>query len=290
MIFTPYTDLGTKQYTIVGLSTGGAMLAAGGLAAGGSLLGGLLGSKGTAPSVMEDTSYNQMVQNGQSGNFNDLANTNSTYLADMFSQLGTGQAPSYYQNYANNAQNYQRNLLNQQTYGTPGNRGNFGGGYMNGQLQAGGPSAMSQAQNMAAIYGLNPQQGIDQMSKVNSQFQWANQALDQYFAGQGLNTIQKTADSLPGWATGQQNSLSTAFDPKFSNMIPAVAGTNPLAGFSSGMGSLAGMYAGMNNGGGYGGGTSSMPGGSMYTPMISPGGQSGQMAGMMASVGGGSPV
>ncbi len=281
MIFTPYTDLGTKQYTIVGLSTGGAMLAAGGLAAGGSLLGGLFGSKGTAPSIMEDTSYNQMMQNGQSGNFNDLANTNSTYLADMFSQLGTGQAPSYYQNYQNQAMPYQQRLLQQQMFGTPGNRG---------QNLQNGPSAMGQAQNMAAMYGLNPQQGIDQMSKVNQQYQNSMSAIDQYFAGQGLNTIQNTAKELPGWATGQQNSLSTAFDPKFSSMIPGVAGTNPLAGFSSGMGSLAGMYAGMNNGGGYGGGTSSMPGGSMYTPMISPGGQSGQMAGMMASVGGGSPV
>ena len=235
MIFTPYTDLGTKQYTIVGLSTGGAMLAAGGLAAGGSLLGGLLGSKGTAPSVMEDTSYNQMVQNGQSGNFNDLANTNSTYLADMFSQLGTGQAPSYYQSYQNQALPYQQRLLQQQMFGTPGNRG---------QNLQGGPSAMGQAQNMAAMYGLNPQQGIDQMSKVNQQYQNSMSAIDQYFAGQGLNTIQKTADSLPGWATGQQDALSRAFQPQTS-VIPAQAGTSSsLPGLFGAMGQ-SGFFNGM---------------------------------------------
>ena len=256
----------------------------------GVLFGGLFGTNGSPAQVVTTNPYDQMQAGGQSGNFNDLANTNITYLADMFSQLGTGQAPSYYQSYQNQAMPYQQNLMQQQYFGTPGNRGNTNGGMYGSFGNQGGPSAMGQAQNMAAMYGLNPQQGIDQMSKVNQQYQNSMSAIDQYFAGQGLNTIQNTAKELPGWATGQQNSLSTAFDPKFSSMIPGVAGTNPLAGFSSGMGSLAGMYAGMNNGGGYGGGTSSMPGGSMYTSMISPGGQSGQMAGMMASVGGGSPV
>ena len=241
MIFTPYTDLGTKQYTIVGLSTGGAMLAAGGLAAGGSLLGGLFGSKGTAPSVMEDTSYNQMVQNGQSGNFNDLANTNSTYLADMFSQLGTGQAPSYYQSYQNQALPYQQRLLQQQMFGTPGNRG---------QNLQGGPSAMGQAQNMAAMYGLNPQQGIDQMSKVNQQYQNSMSAIDQYFAGQGLNTIQKTAEGLPGWATGQQNALTDAFRPT-TNYIPAQAGSLGL--FGNMVSSMASQFGPGSFGGGSGG-------------------------------------
>ena len=216
----------------------------------GGLFGGLFGTNGSPAQVVTTNPYDQMQAGGQSGNFNDLANTNSTYLADMFSQLGTGQAPSYYQNYANNAQNYQRNLLNQQTYGTPGNRGNFGGGYMNGQLQAGGPSAMSQAQNMAAIYGLNPQQGIDQMSKVNQQYQNSMSAIDQYFAGQGLNTIQKTAEGLPGWATGQQNALTDAFRPT-TNVIPAQAGSLGL--FGNMVSSMASQFGPGSFGGGSGG-------------------------------------
>ena len=207
----------------------------------GGLFGGLFGTNGSPAQVVTTNPYDQMQAGGQSGNFNDLANTNSTYLADMFSQLGTGQAPSYYQSYQNQALPYQQRLLQQQMFGTPGNRG---------QNLQGGPSAMGQAQNMAAMYGLNPQQGIDQMSKVNQQYQNSMSAIDQYFAGQGLNTIQKTANNLPGWATGQQNALTDAFRPT-TNVIPAQAGSLGL--FGNMVSSMASQFGPGSFGGGSGG-------------------------------------
>ena len=85
-------------------------------------LGGIFGSQGSPAQIVTTSPFDQMQQGGQGGNFNDLANTNSTYLADMFAQLGTGRAPSYYQAYQNQAQPYMQNLLNQQFYGSAGNR------------------------------------------------------------------------------------------------------------------------------------------------------------------------
>ena len=220
---------------------------------------GLFGTNSTPAQVVTTNPYEQMQAGGQSGNFGDLANTNSTYLADLFSQLGTGQAPSYYQKYQNQAMPYQQNLMQQQYFGTPGNRGNTNGGMYGSFGNQGGPSAMGQAQNMAAMYGLNPQQGIDQMSKVNQQYQNSMSAIDQYFAGQGLNTIQKTAEGLPGWATGQQNALTDAFRPT-TNVIPAQAGSlglfgNMVASQASALNNMIG-FNGLNNmfGGSSGGG------------------------------------
>lgn len=260
--------------SIIGLSATTFTLGdAGVMAAGGaglSMLGGLLGKKGSAPSVMEDTSYNQMMQNGQGGNFNQTSGNNATYLADMYSQLGTGRNPSYWQKYVNQAQPYNQNLMTQQFYGIPGNRG-F-------NPISGGPSAMGQAQNMAAMYGLNPQAGIGQMNRVNQQYMDAENQINQYFMGQGINLMNTTAQNLPKYNTDYMNSLSEAFKPVFSNVIPGTPGTNPLAGIGSAMSSFAGSAAAGMGGNGGGGGTNVSNMGNIY-------GGSGSPTSMMGAMG-----
>lgn len=225
--------------------------------------------KGSQPGMMITSPYDQMVQNGQSGNFNDLANTNSTYLADMYSQLGTGQNPSYYQKYQNQAMPYYQNLLQQSFYGTPGSRTNN---------MYGGQTAMGNAQSQAAMFGYNPKAQSAQMGKVNQQYQMATQQLNQYFQDQGYGNMQDTAKSLPGWSTGQQNSMTDAFRPSVTPYGGQAAPSNPWTGVMGALGqngtidklggALGGGLGSMFSGGGvnmgalqsFGGGTSSYGG------------------------------
>lgn len=170
------------------------------------------GSNGSPAQVVTTTPFDQMQQGGQGGNFNSMANLNSTYLADMFSQLGTGNAPSYYQSYQNKALPYQQKQNAMKYFGTAGNRATD---------MYGNPTGMGMAAENAAKFGWNPKAQAAQMDKVGQQYMNSSQAIDQYFAGQGLNVIQDTAKGLPGWATEQQNALTSAFHPD-TNVIPAV--------------------------------------------------------------------
>ena len=202
-------------------------------------MGGLFGSSGSPAQVVTTNPFDQMQQAGQSGNFTNLGNENSTYLADMFSQLGTGNAPSYWQKYQNQAQPYMQKQMMQGYFGTPGNRMN--------NIFTGGPTGMGNAMSMASIFGLSPKAGIDQMSKVNQQYQNAEQQINQYFAGQGINLMNDIGTKLPGMATQQQDSYTNAFHPTQS-VIPGVAGSSgPLPGLLGALGQ-GGAFNGMGSG------------------------------------------
>ena len=160
-----------ERGTIIGLSTGGAMLAAGGLSAAGSL-----GAAGIAaanqPGGMEQ-GYD-VVTMPQYSFTEPRLRLASDYLTQNINRMSQGQYPAWYDKASPVMREGMMRGLNQATYGKPGQR----------------QGTMQQASDMGAITGIGPKATWAQGQKVMSDYMDKSKQIDEYLTSLGVNIMQ----------------------------------------------------------------------------------------------------